>query len=346
MSDVLVSVENGVGRIALNRSKALHALNMDMCEAIVDALWRWRQDNQVSCVMIEHAEGRGFCAGGDIRMIAESGKGDGAEGRAFFFKEYQMNHLIFSYAKPIVAFMDGITMGGGVGLALPCQFRVATERTVFAMPETGIGLFPDVGGGWFLPRLPGRAGQWLALTGARINGADCCHLEIATHYFASDSLAELKTDILADPQELKAILYEKADTPPEAPILGIEADIARLFASDRLEAILADLAADPSDWAQAQLATLKIKSPMSCKVALRQLASGAKTKSFAENMKQEYAIAHRILQSHDFLEGVRAVIIDKDNAPRWSPATPQEVSEGLLSAMFAPLPAHEEWETL
>ncbi len=346
MSDVLVSVENGVGRITLNRPKALHALNTDMCEAIVDALWRWRQDNQISCVMIEHGEGRGFCAGGDIRMIAESGRGDGADGRAFFYKEYQMNHLIFSYAKPIVAFMDGITMGGGVGLALPCQFRVATERTVFAMPETGIGLFPDVGGGWFLPRLPGRAGQWLALTGARINGADCCHLEIATHYFASDGLADLKTAILTDPQELKTILYEKADTPPDAPILGIEADIYRLFASDRLETILADLVADPSDWAQAQYATLKTKSPMSCKVALRQLAGGAKAKTFADNMKQEYAIAHRILQCHDFLEGVRAVIVDKDNAPRWSPATPQDVSDGLLNAIFAPLPVHEEWETL
>ncbi len=346
MTDILTSVENRVGRIRLNRPKALHALNMGMCEEIVEVLRKWQHDSDIRCVMIDHAEGRGFCAGGDIRMLAESGKGDGVEGRAFFHLEYQMNHLLFTYAKPIVVFMDGITMGGGVGIAMPCQYRVATERTVFAMPETGIGLFPDVGGGWFLSRLEGRVGQWLALTGARLNGPDCLALDIATHYIKSEDIDAVKAAIVHDPALLKAILIQTSEELTEAPIKAWREDIDRLFDADRLEDILTELAVDPSDWAKEQLAILKTKSPQSCKVALRQLSQGAKLASFEKNMAMEYRIGYRILQSHDFLEGVRAVIVDKDNAPKWSPATPEDVSEGLLNAIFAPLPAHEEWEPL
>ncbi|HSX53952.1 MAG TPA: enoyl-CoA hydratase/isomerase family protein, partial [Sphingomonas sp.] len=160
--DVLIFVEGKVGRIRLNRPKAIHALNTGMCAAILDALTAWRDNVAVEAVMIDHTEGRGFCAGGDIRMIAESGAGDGSAARDFFRVEYRMNHALFTYAKPIVAFMDGITMGGGVGISQPAKYRVATENTKLAMPETGIGLFPDVGGGWYLSRLPGRTGQYLA----------------------------------------------------------------------------------------------------------------------------------------------------------------------------------------
>ena len=188
MTDVLTFIEGKVGRIRLNRPKALHALNTAMCEAILAALTEWRTDPAVEAVLIDHAEGRGFCAGGDIRMLAESGAQDGAEARAFFHTEYRMNHALFTYAKPTIAFMDGITMGGGVGLACPCDFRIATENTKLAMPETGIGLFPDVGGGWYLSRLPGRVGQFMALTGYRADGADCLALGLATHYRPSDRL--------------------------------------------------------------------------------------------------------------------------------------------------------------
>jgi enoyl-CoA hydratase len=346
MSDVLVRVEDGVGRISLNRPQALHALTHNMCELIVAALQRWQHDPDIVCVIIDHAEGRGFCAGGDIRMLAESGASDGVEARAFFHLEYQMNHLMFNYAKPTIAFMDGITMGGGVGLSLPCQYRVATERTLFAMPETGIGLFPDVGGGWFLPRLPGRTGYWLALTGARINGADCCALDIATHYMRSENLDMLKATILEDPEDVKGILNEFAGEAPAAPIETIRADIDRLFAGNVLEKILADLEADTSGWGRPQLDILKTKSPQSCKVALRQLREGAALTSFSENMKREYAIASRLVVSADFLEGVRAVIVDKDNAPKWSPATAVEMTGPMLEAIFSPLPIHEDWETL
>ncbi|CAN5183455.1 hypothetical protein BH09PSE2_BH09PSE2_18470 [soil metagenome] len=180
--DLITRVENGVGRITLNRPKALHALTTAMCEAMVEALLAWRDDPAVTAVMLDHAGERGFCAGGDIRMLQESGKGDGSAARAFFHVEYRLNALLESYPKTTIAIMDGIVMGGGVGLAMPCRFRVATERTTFAMPETGIGLFPDVGGGWWLSRRPGASGLWLALTGARIKAADCLMLGVATDY--------------------------------------------------------------------------------------------------------------------------------------------------------------------
>ncbi|MCH7861694.1 MAG: enoyl-CoA hydratase/isomerase family protein, partial [Proteobacteria bacterium] len=163
-AEVILQAEGKAGRIRLNRPKAIHALNTGMCAAMLGALTAWREDPAVEIVLIDHAEGRGFCAGGDIRMIATSGAGDGSQARDFFRVEYRLNHALFTYAKPIVAFMDGITMGGGVGISQPARYRVATENTRFAMPETGIGLFPDVGGGWYLSRLPGKIGEYLALT--------------------------------------------------------------------------------------------------------------------------------------------------------------------------------------
>src|SRR5690606_10100372 len=191
--DVLIRREGAVGHISLNRPKALHALTQAMCESISAALLEWRDDDRVAAVILDHAEGRGFCAGGDVAMGRRSALEDGGEaGRAFFHAEYRMNHLLFTYPKPVVAFMDGVTMGGGVGLALPCRYRVATENTLFAMPEGAIGLFPDVGAGWYLPRLPGRIGQFLALTGARLDGAECLWAGLASHYLPSDRLAAAK----------------------------------------------------------------------------------------------------------------------------------------------------------
>src|SRR3989344_2795780 len=172
--DILISTEGGAGRLSLNRPKAIHALNLDMVHAMTDALVAWKDDAAVQAVLLDHSEGRGFCAGGDIAFLRNSAlTDDGVSGRRFFHDEYQLNHLLFTYAKPVVAFMDGITMGGGVGISLPAKYRVATENTRLAMPETGIGLFPDVGGGWDLSRLEGRVGPFLALTGARLDGAEC-----------------------------------------------------------------------------------------------------------------------------------------------------------------------------
>lgn len=351
MTDVITSIEGRTGRIRLNRPGAIHALNTAMCAAMLEALEAWRVDIGIEAVLIDHAaspdgdpkKSRGFCAGGDIRMLADSGAKDGVEARAFFHTEYRLNHKLFAYVKPTVAFMDGITMGGGVGISLPCRYRVATENTRLAMPETGIGLFPDVGGGWYLSRLPGRMGQYLALTGHRLDGAECLALGLATHYLPSASLAEAKARIIADPRAIDANLDDLSVAPPEAKILAHTADIDRLFASDKLEEVFATLEADPDHWAQAQLKLLKTKSPQTMKVSLRLLHEGALMHDFADEMRQEYAVGCRVVQRHDFLEGVRAVIIDKDNAPRWNPDTPEGVTPHVIDQIFAPLPEDEAW---
>ncbi len=349
MSDVLSQLENGIGRLTLNRPAALHALNTGMCEIMIEALLGWRGDPGVEAVLIDHSGERGFCAGGDIRMLAESGAGDGAAARRFFFVEYQLNALLFDYPKPVITIMDGVTMGGGVGLAMPSRYRVATGRTNFAMPETGIGLFPDVGGGWHLPRLPGETGMWLALTGARLRGADCLALGIATHFVGSGQVGALKEALinsahlrLRGDERIRCLANFEADPGP-APIAAQRADIDRLFAHSSVEAIFAALSADPSDWAKAQFDVLKTKSPQTLKVAFRQLRGGAKIASFADEMAVEYRIGARVVRRPDFIEGVRAVIVDKDNAPRWNPQTLEGVTLAMLDAIFAPLPANEEW---
>ncbi len=341
---LIVSVDGPVGRISLNRPKALHALTTEMCDAILATLEAWRGDDGIRAVILDHAAGtRGFCAGGDIRMLAESGAGDGAAARRFFATEYRMNHRLFTYAKPIVAVMDGITMGGGVGVSLPCRYRIATENTKFAMPETGIGLFPDVGAGWYLSRLPGRIGQYLALTGQRLDGGEAHALGLATHYLPADRVEEAKARILADPAAIDTVLDDLSTPPPAARILADRATIDRLFAADTLEDILAALAADGGEWATRQRATLDTKSPQAMKVSLRLLKDGAGMASFADEMAHEYAVATRVVQRHDFAEGVRAVIVDKDNAPRWNPATPDGVSDHVIDQIFAPLPPAEAW---
>jgi enoyl-CoA hydratase len=346
-SDIITRVEGHAGIISLNRPSALHALTLDMVHAITQTLAAWKIDDSVRCVIIDHAEGRGFCAGGDIAFLRESALKDGKAGRQFFHDEYQLNHLLFTYPKPIVAFMDGITMGGGVGISMPARFRVATENTRFAMPETGIGLFPDVGGGWYLSRLEGRVGQFLALTGGRVAGSGCLELGIATHYLPAEALAEAKARIASEEiDRIDGILGTLSVTPPPSKIVETLFDINRHFASDRLEDILASLETDDSDWAMKELASLRSKSPQTCKVALRQLAESAVLDDFADNMAMEYRIGSRVLILPDFAEGVRAVIVDKDHAPQWNPALPEGVTDELLDAIFAPLPANEEWKPL
>jgi enoyl-CoA hydratase len=347
MSEVIVQREGAVGRLSLDRPQAIHALTLEMVRAMTAALLEWRDDERVHAVVIDHAEGRGFCAGGDIGLLRKSAIEDGGEaGRHFFFEEYRLNHLIFAYPKPVVAFMDGITMGGGVGISQPAKFRVATENTRLAMPETGIGLFPDVGGGWYLSRLPGRLGQFLALTGARLDGAECLWAGLATHYLPSDKLDEAKARIAEHPDRVAGILAELSDESPPARIEGNAAKIAKLFASDEYKAILEALDADGSEWAQKELATLSTKSPQACKVALRELAASLELDDFAEEMRMEYRIASRVLTLPDFAEGVRAVIVDKTNDPKWDPARPEDVSDPLLDTIFAPLPDDEEWSPL
>ncbi len=348
MSDeVLFRIEGKAGIVSLNKPGTIHALTLPMVHAMTAQLQAWANDDAVAAIIIDHAEGRGFCSGGDIAFLRNSAlNDDGVSGRKFFHDEYQLNNLLMTYPKPVVAFMDGITMGGGVGISQPARFRVATENTRFAMPETGIGLFPDVGGGWYLSRLEGRVGRYLALTGARIDGADCLAAGLATHYLPAEALAEAKARIAEDPERIEGILGQLSVKAPEAKIIDNIPAINRLFASDRFEDVLALLDADESPWAMKELAALRTKSPQTCKVSLRQLAEGAKAATFADNMVIEYRIASRVLTRPDFAEGVRAVIVDKDNAPKWEPATPEGVTDALIDAIFAPLPADQEWKPL
>ena len=343
---VLVRREGGLGRLSLDRPEALHALTTPMCRTLTQALLAWRDDPGIEAVLLDHASGRGFCAGGDIRMLAESGAGDGAQAHAFFLTEYRLNALLHRYPKPVVAVMDGITMGGGVGLSMPCRFRVSTERTTFAMPETGIGLFPDVGGGWFLPRMPGATGMWLALTGARLKAADCLLTGVATDHVESGRLEALKRELARRPGAIEAVLTEFEGDPGPAPLSQVRDDIDRLFSGATLQAVLDGLAADDGAWAREQGHGLSTKSPTSLAVTFRQLREGGAHPDFEANMAMEMRLAVRSVASHDFQEGVRALIVEKDNAPRWRPATVAEVPSASIDAAFAPLPPDQEWTPL
>ena len=341
---VLTRIEGSVGHITLNRPEALHALNQSMCDVILAALQDWAGDERVDIVLVDHAaDTRGFCAGGDIRMLADSGAGDARAARAFFASEYRMNAAIKSFAKPYLALMDGVTMGGGVGLSVHGSHRVATERTVFAMPETGIGLFPDVGGGWFLPRLRGELGTWLALTGARLKGEDVAAARVATHFLPSELLPNLRSQVLgadysAGAAEMLGEILSSLTHSVRAGSFEPHMDtIGTCFAYDRAEDIVDALKRDGGEWAEAQLVTLATKSPETVKLALRQLREGAKLTRFEDNMAMEYRIGWRKVQSPDFLEGVRAVIVDKDNAAAWSPDTLEGVSDEAVARYFEPL---------
>ena len=353
--EVLIHREGAAGFLSLNRPKAIHSLTLRMVHAMTEALLEWRDDPAVQAVIIDHAaspdgdpkKSRGFCAGGDIAELRESiVNAGGIAARQFFHDEYLLDHLIYTYPKPVVSFVDGIVMGGGVGISQPAKYRVVTENTRFAMPETGIGLFPDVGGSFYLARLPGRTGQFLVLTGARLDGAECLWAGLATHYLPASALPEAKTRIAADPFHIPDILDEFSVEAPTARIAANAERIDRLFASDRFEDILAALEADGGEWAAKELAAIAPKSPLSSKVALRQLLEGFAMSDFSEIMAMEYRIASRLIMRPDFAEGVRALIVDKDNAPRWDPATPEAATGDLVESIFAPLPADEEWKPL
>ena len=343
--EVIARVEGRVGRLTLNRPQALHALTTPMCLALSGALMAWKDDPAVELVLIDHAGERGFCAGGDIRMMAEAGRNDPDAGAAFFLAEYRMNDLLQRYPKPVAAVMDGVTMGGGFGLSAYANYRVATERTLLAMPETGIGLFPDVGAGWVLSRLPGEFGTWMALTGARLKAADGLYLNLCTHYVESAKVEALKALLVAAPEGAAKTLARFSSDPGPPPLAGKQKALDALFEHGSVEGIVGALEAG-SSWAREQAAILATRSPTSMKVALRQLRQAREQPSFAAEIAVEYRLACRIISTADFQEGVRAVVIDKDNAPRWSPARLQDVDPALLDSLFAPFEDRAEWSPI
>ncbi len=330
---VLTRRDGRAGRITLNRPKALHALDATMCHLMTEALLAWRSDAAVELIVIDHAGERGFCAGGDLRMMAESGRSDGAEARRFFLTEYRLNHLLQSYPKPIVALLDGVTMGGGVGISVHGSHRVATERTMFAMPETAIGLFPDVGGGWFLPRLELEVGTWLALTGARIKGLDTLSVGVATHFTESSAIEALKQQ-LSD----RGLGAMKGLTTQGPRMPHHEGALVPFFKHDTIEAVLHALESSDA-WPKEQARLIRSRSPQSLAVTMEQLRRGRTATRFEDVMTMEFRLATRMVRTHDFQEGVRAVIVEKDNAPKWSNAPVD------LASLFAPLP-DGEWTPL
>lgn len=333
---VHVEERRGWGVLTLDRPKTLNALSNGMVRTVSEALASWRGDPSIQAVLIKAVPGKAFCAGGDIRVVAEATQQGGIAAAArFFADEYRMNWRIGTLGKPYVALMDGITMGGGLGISVHGTHRIATERTVAAMPETAIGFFPDIGASHFLPRLPSRTGLYLGLTGARIDGATATRLGIATHFMASTALEALETSLI-DGEPLGSALDRLSDEPPPG---GLDTPaIAHHFASDDLNAILASLAAETRNgddtFAHATLATLRARSPFSVRVVMAQLARGRQL-DLAGALAMEYRMAHHFLDASDFAEGVRAVVIDKDKRPRWRHASIETVPEAEVEACFA-----------
>ncbi len=337
--EVLITQRGAAGIIVLNRPKALNALTHAMVRDILPHLLTWKDDPTVSRLIISGAGEKAFCAGGDIRALYDLGKaGRAAEAKPFWKEEYTLNHLLKTYPKPVVSLLNGIVMGGGVGMSFHGSHRVASEKLMFAMPEVGIGFFPDVGASWFLPRLPHHIGTYLALTGARIGLGDAMALGLATNAVESARMVELAKALeIAEPVD--AILQRFAMPAPVSPLMEHKALIADIFAEHSLPSIMAKLsyaALGGSLFASQTLETMQVKSPTSMAIALEQVKRGA-SMTFADVMRMEYRIVCRIADGHDFYEGVRAVIVDKDQTPVWKPQRIEDINPASIAAHFAPL---------
>jgi enoyl-CoA hydratase/carnithine racemase len=326
--------EGAIGTVLMNRPRALNALDLGMIRGLQATLDAWRDDHAVKLVVLEGAGGRAFCAGGDIRGLRDAADtGDAAAVEAFFSEEYAMNRGIARFGKPWVSFIDGVCMGGGIGVSMHNGPRVATENAMLAMPETAIGFFPDVGTSHVLPRLPDGIGAWLALTGARLRGAEAVHAGLATHLVPRARLPDLRAT-LAERGDASAVDRFAEQLPPA----GFEAHrdaMRRCFAAcDTVPAILGALEAEGTDWAAEQAAILRRMSPTSLCVTLELLRRGA-GKTLEECLAMELALARAMVLHHpDFREGVRAVVVDKDNAPSWSPPRIEDVDPAAVRAMF------------
>ncbi|XP_076759243.1 3-hydroxyisobutyryl-CoA hydrolase isoform X2 [Xylocopa sonorina] len=344
--DVLFKEVGNKGLITLNRLKALNALNLSMVEKIYPTMKQWELSKKL--VIVEGAGDKAFCAGGDIKSIATALKADQTNnvlGQIFFRKEYTLNYYIGTYKIPYVATIDGITMGGGVGLSVHGKYRIATEKTLFAMPETAIGFFPDVGGSYFLPRLKGKLGLYLGLTGDRLKGIDVLLAGIATHFVPSEKLPDLKQELLkAEQPDVDEILnkYQPGKLKQEFSLEPYMNKIDKYFSASCMEEIIGRLREDNSEWAKKTLQMLSQVSPTSLKVTMSAIQRGS-TLNLADCLKMEYRLACAALsKSSDFYEGVRALLIDKDRNPKWNPGSLEEVSDNYVNQRFAELPAEKE----
>ncbi len=338
-AEILFERRGAIGLVTLNRPKALNALTLGMIRLFDPQLRAWNADPEVKAVVIRGAGERAFCAGGDVVSLYEAGKaakegrGDTAPVRAFFSEEYVLNRLIKRLSKPYVALIDGISMGGGVGLSVHGSHRIVTERTLFAMPETGIGLYPDVGGTYFLPRLPGQVGIWLGLTGDRLKAADMLAIGAADAFVPSGKIDALIDDLAAGVPADEAVAAHRGEA-AEASVTAIRAAVDRCYGFDSVEAIVKALEAEGTEWAAGQVATLRRVSPTSLKVTLAALRRGAKL-DFEACMVQELRLSLACLAGDDFYEGIRAVLVDKDKNPKWKPADLADVGPSDVERHFA-----------
>lgn len=350
-SEILFEVQGGVGLVTLNRPAALNALTLGMIRALDKRLIAFAKEPSIKAVIVTGAGDRAFCSGGDVKAVAieskamQDGASDGALTRDFFREEYILNHRIFTFPKPYISLVNGIVMGGGKGVSAHGSHRVVTETTLFAMPETNIGFFPDVGGGYFLPRCPGQTGAYLALTSKRIKAIDTIYIGFGTHYVTPDAMQALKQELCkmkwndsADAKAQADAVIEKHTSEPAgvSELAPHRAQIDTCFGHDRIEDIIAALQADGSDWANETLQALYAMSPTSLKIALRQIRMGANM-PFAQVMTMEYRLSQALMNRHDFYEGIRAALIDKDRQPKWQPPRITEVSDLDIDACFQSL---------
>ncbi|HVL76680.1 MAG TPA: enoyl-CoA hydratase/isomerase family protein [Noviherbaspirillum sp.] len=346
---IRTEIRNRIGIITLDRPKALNSLSLEMVRAITTALLGWREDPGVRAVLIRSTSERAFCAGGDIRFFYEMGKATPREGSAlledFFTEEYALNHLIHFYPKPYIALMDGIVMGGGMGVAQGGEanrMRIVTERTKMAMPEVNIGLFPDVGGSYFLSRAPGETGTWLGLTGETVGAADALYTDLADVFVPASQLPALERMLLEfDGADIRAAICEFAApygdqvAPASSRLARARAAIDRHFALDSVAAIAASLARDDDEFAQASLAAMNKRSPLMMGVTLAQLRRGAMM-GVADCLRMERTMVRRSFEHGEVLEGVRALVIDKDNMPTWCESDPEKLSAEMINRFFEP----------
>lgn len=339
--DVIIRREGAAGVVRLNRPKTINALMLEMVRDIVAGLDGFETDPGVSLVLLEGAGERGLCAGGDIRGLYESAKAGGDLGPVFWREEYILNARIPEFPKPYVAYMDGLVMGGGVGLSAHSMHRIVTDKTKMAMPEVGLGFFPDVGGTWLLSRAHGEIGTYFALTGQTMNGADAIYAGAADILIASSDWPALRDALANAPlqakdKDVRAILDQFATTDVQAPVARYREQIDMAFAHDTMEAIVAALKSDGSEFAQVTLKALSEKSPTALKVTLELLRRARGSKSLKECLVREYNSALAVFTSAEFLEGVRAAIIDKDRNPKWSPPQLEDVTPGIVGKYFVP----------
>ncbi len=339
--EILFERRGCAGFVTLNRPQALNAATDNMVRQLAKQLDLWENDSAIDRVVVKAAGERAFCAGGDIRALYEQYKaGEVQKSIDFWRVEYTLNHRIKHYPKPYVSLIDGIVMGGGVGLSVHGMYRVAGDKYSFAYPEVGIGFFPDVGATHVLPRLPGKLGMWVGLTGLRVNADDGVYCGLATHRVASSQFAELERALTTD-EGVSEILKTFSADRAKGKLEEAHPLIDRIFALPSVEEILAALDGEMDEYAAQLAQTIRSKSPTSLKIAFEQVQRG-RTLDFGEAMQTEFWIVNRVAREHEFYEGIRAVVIDKDNAPKWNPAALEAVSEAKVASYFAPLPDAEE----